>query len=260
MEKPREKEKNPRLGKRWAAGAEALWGLLFPEVCEVCGRERATAREGYLCASCTAAPGHVRHAEPPWCERCGLPFAGAFTHSFHCDNCRDLDLQFDHARAALIATPFLLDLIHRFKYGGRQWIGTRLGQWLVEAFGRHAAPEEWQGIVAVPLHPLRQRERDFNQSERLAQALGEALGLRVSVGLVRRVRATRTQALLARSERSKNVAGAFAVRPGARCEGRWLVVDDVLTTGVTTSEVAAALREAGADVVDVWTLARGVRH
>lgn len=260
MAMPREREVNLPPGAWWAATADGVWGLLFPEVCEVCGRERATAREGYLCASCTAAPGHVRPAQPPWCERCGLPFAGAFTHSFHCDNCRDLDLHFDHARAALIATPFLLDLIHRFKYGGRQWIGTRLGQWLVEAFCRHAPVEGWGGIVAVPLHPLRQRERDFNQAERLAEALGQTLGLRVSTGLVRRVRATRTQALLARSERSKNVAGAFAVRPGARCAGRWLVVDDVLTTGVTTSEVAAALREAGADAVDVWTLARGVRH
>lgn len=248
------------LGERWAARCEAAWGLVFPEVCDLCGRERATASEGYVCASCAAAPGHLRHVAPPWCDRCGLPFDGAFTHSFHCDNCRDLDLEFDHARAALIATPFLLELIHRFKYGGRQWIGTRLGQWLVEAVQRHAPAEGWNGIVAVPLHPLRQRERDFNQSERLAHALGEALGVGVSARLVQRVRATRTQALLTRSERSKNVAGAFAVRPGVRCEGRWLVVDDVLTTGVTTSEVAAALRRAGADAVDVWTLARGIRH
>lgn len=237
---------------------EAALGLFFPEVCGVCGTHRATAAEGYLCGRCREFPGHLRRVLPPWCDRCGLPFPGAITQAFVCDNCRDADLKFDRARAALVATPFLLDLIHRYKYGGATWLEPFLGDTLVEAARQALHRQTWSGVVPVPLHPRRQRERDFNQAERLAARLALAGEIPLRRGLVQRVTATRTQALLTRVERAKNVAGAFAVRPGEHCQGSWLVVDDVLTTGATTSEVASALRDAGADEVEVWTLARGV--
>jgi ComF family protein len=114
-------------------------------------------------------------------------------------------------------------------------------------------------LVPVPLHPLREREREFNQAERLAGRLGRRAGLRLVRGAVERVGATRVQASLGRGERARNVAGAFRVRDAGRVAGgRFVVVDDILTTGATTSEVAWALREAGAREVVVWTLARGV--
>jgi len=167
-------------------------------------------------------------------------------------------LQFDWARASVVATPFLLDVIHRYKYGRATFFEPFLGGLLEREAVPGLAGGGWDGLVPVPLHPVREREREFNQAERLARWLGRATGIPLETGLVRRGSATRVQASLDRRERVRNVAAAFRVGDPERVAGRrWVVVDDVLTTGATTSAVAGALREAGARAVVVWTLARG---
>lgn len=239
---------------------EAVWSLIYPGVCQICHGARATRREGYVCGECRRRAGHLRWVRPPWCARCGLPYAGEATSDFVCGNCHDLDLDFDGARASVVATDFLLEVIHRYKYGRARWFEPFLAGLLAAA----AVPElmatgPWDGLVPVPLHPLREREREFNQARRLALWLSRATAIPVRGDLVVRRGPTRTQALLARRERIKNVAGAFTVRAGRRTPGaRWVVIDDVLTTGATTSAVSQALRAAGAREVRVWTLARGV--
>ena len=93
---------------------------------------------------------------------------------------------------------------------------------------------------------MKEREREFNQAERLATHLSAATGIRLNTGLLRRVRPTATQTLLTRQQRAANMRGAFAVRPGAGLDGeRMVLVDDVFTTGATTSACAKALRAAG---------------
>ena len=119
--------------------------------------------------------------------------------------------------------------------------------------------ERWDGVVPVPLHPVREREREFNQAERLGRLLGAALQVPVRKDLVIRTEATSTQTQLSRDERTRNVRRAFAPVPGLSIPNtRWIVVDDVLTTGSTTDAVARVLRSAGAEEVVVWTVARGV--
>jgi ComF family protein len=201
----------------------------------------------------------VRLIEPPFCDRCGLPYAGAITGAFVCANCEELDLQFRQARAAVVATPLMLEVIHRYKYGGALWFEPFLAGLLVRGAGAELRREDWDGIVPVPLFPVKERERGFNQAVRLAAHLGSATGIPVQTGWVRRVRGTRTQTQLTRAERAANMDGAFAPCPGVAVKGaRVVVLDDVLTTGATTSGCADALRRAGAADVVVWTLARGV--
>ena len=76
--------------------ADPLLGFFYPECCQVCGRERAKAADGYVCAACWR---DVRFIRPPFCARCGLPFLGAVTHEAECANCRGLELHFTSARA-----------------------------------------------------------------------------------------------------------------------------------------------------------------
>ncbi|MGH7994320.1 MAG: ComF family protein, partial [Limisphaerales bacterium] len=76
---------------------------------------------------------------------------------------------------------------------------------------------------------------------------------------LRRIRPTATQTLLTRQQRAANMRGAFAVRPGVRLDGeRVILVDDVFTTGATTSACAGVLQAAGSGDVCVWTVARGL--
>ena len=230
--------------------------LFYPEVCQLCGAEPATPREGFVGGKCWA---QVRFIRPPFCQRCGLPYQGELTTPFVCTNCHDLKLYFSSARSAVVAKTVALEVIHRFKYSRALWFENFLAGLLL----REAAPglrgQPWDAIVPVPLHPLKEREREFNQSALLARHLSRATEIPCHEKILRRTTATATQTHLKRDARAVNMKNAFAVRAGARLAGQRIVlVDDVFTTGATTNDCARALREAGAAEVCVWTVARGL--
>ena len=202
----------------------------------------------------------VRFIRPPFCKRCGLPYEGEITTAFECANCRDLELHFSSARSAVAAGGMVLVAIHRYKYQRALWFENFLADLLI----REAAPvlsrEKWDWIVPVPLHPTKQREREFNQAERLARPLSLTTKIPMNTRLLKRVEPTRTQTLLTRQQRATNVRNAFSLREHRRrfSGERIVLLDDVFTTGATTSACARVLRDAGAGEVCVWTVARGL--
>ncbi len=231
-------------------------GFFYPEICRLCESERATAKNGFVCSKCWQ---QVRFIRPPFCERCGLPFEGDITTTFECTNCREMELHFSFARSAVVAKTVVLEAIHRFKYQNALWFEN----FLADLFLREAVPalqgQNWDFIVPVPLHSVKQREREFNQAERLAAHLSAAVKIPLNIKLLRRVTSTKTQTLLTREQRAENMRGAFAVRKDVKLNGEKIIlVDDVFTTGATTSACAQALRVAGAGEVCVWTVARGL--
>jgi len=239
------------------AAVKACLDLVYPPVCQLCHQHRAEAREGFVCSQCWS---QVRFIRPPFCERCGLPYDGEITSNFVCTNCQDLELHFSSARSAVVAKGVVREAIHRFKYSRALWFENFLAGLLV----REAAPVllagmPWNDIVPVPLHPLKLREREFNQADRLAAHLSRATAIPLNRKILRRVNPTATQTLLTREQRAANMKGAFGIRPGTRLAGQRLVlVDDVFTTGATTNAAARVLRQAGAAEVCVWTVARGL--
>lgn len=245
-------------GRGWRSWLEGGLGFFYPAVCQVCGVERVSAGAGYVCARCCDRPDGVRRIREPFCERCGLPFTGQMQGPFRCAHCDELELHFGFARAAVAATTLMLDVIHRYKYRREVWFEPFLANLLVQAAAPEVARGGWDCLVPVPLFPVREREREFNQSARLAARLGAATGLPVRRGVVERRRSTHTQTQLSREERAENMRGAFAPAGTRPLKGeRVVLVDDVLTTGATTSACARALRAAGAGEVCVWTVARG---
>jgi len=231
-------------------------GFFYPEICQLCERERATAKSGFVCSKCWTQVSFIR---APFCERCGLPFPGEITTAFECTNCREMELHFSSARSAVVAKTIVLEIIHRFKYRRALWFEPFLADLLV----REAVPilrgQNWDFIAPVPLFPVREREREFNQAELLAKHLSAATKIPLHNKLLRRVLPTATQTLLTREQRAKNMRGAFAVRDGIKLAGEKIVlIDDVFTTGATTSACAKVLRKAGAGDVCVWTVARGL--
>ena len=231
-------------------------GLIYPEICQLCHQERATPRDGFVCGQCWT---QVQFIRPPFCERCGLPFAGELTSMFECTNCRELDFHFRQARAAVIAKTVVLEAIHRYKYSRALWFENFLAGLLLREAGPVLNPRDWDFIMPVPLHPLKLREREFNQAELLARRLAAATRIRLNTKVLQRVLPTATQTLLSREKRAINMKGAFAVRAGVQLKGKKIIVlDDILTTGATTNACAGALRGAGATDVCVWTVARGL--
>ena len=184
---------------------------------------------------------------------------GDLTTTFECTNCRELKLHFSSARSAVVAKTVVLEAIHHFKYSRALWFEPFLADLLV----REAAPvlrgRGWDFIVPVPLHPLKQREREFNQAEILAGHLSTATGIPLSTSLLQRTAQTATQTRLKRDQRAANMKGAFDLLKGVSTASKRIVlVDDVFTTGATTNACAKALRQGKAAEVCVWTVARGL--
>lgn len=126
-------------------------------------------------------------------------------------------------------------------------VGERLGERLCEQpwFG------EIDGLIPIPLHRGRRRERGYNQSLLICEGIRERTGLPIVSDVLKRVKYTRTQTLLSPRERHKNVSDAFRVIIPEKVRGRNLVlVDDVLTTGATLNACAGELHRAG--VEKIW--------
>ena len=113
-------------------------------------------------------------------------------------------------------------------------------------------------FVPVPIHAVHFSEHWFNQAGQLCRNLGRATGLMVETRVVKRTRVTRIQTLIARSERMVKMLVAFAPYRQNLNGRRVVLVDDVLTTGATTSDCSRACKKAGAAEVGVWTLAYGL--
>ncbi len=231
-------------------------GFFYPESCQLCREQPATARDGFVCRSCWS---QVRFIRPPFCERCGLPYPGDLTAPFECTNCREMELHFSSARSAVVARGVARETIHRYKYQRALWFEPFLADLLIREAKSVLSGQPWDFIAPVPLHPVKHREREFNQAERLAVHLSAATGIPLNRNLLRRVTPTATQTVLTREQRAANMRGAFVVEDAAPMAGeRIVLVDDVFTTGATTSACAKVLKSGGAGDVCVWTVARGL--
>lgn len=223
--------------------------LLCPERCASC--PTFVDPRALFCNACGP---RVRRLGPPECSACGEPQPTQGV----CTRCRDEASAVRVARAwaayrADDATSPVARAVASFKYDG----ATRLGRRLAEVVATRAPDPTVGVVVPVPLHPRRLRRRGYNQSALLARHLARRLGCVVVLTAVVRTRDTASQVGLDVTERRTNVRGAFAVRRPADVRGRTvLVVDDVWTSGATVRAVAAALRDAGAEAVDVLTVAR----
>jgi ComF family protein len=146
-------------------------------------------------------------------------------------------------------THTLREIIHHLKYADRVSLAKPLGDILKDCLRK----ERFQGdaVVPVPLHRSRERIRGFNQAELIAVRTG----LPVLNRIVRRRKNTPSQTGLTRSERKRNLAGAFELR-GDVCGRKVILVDDVYTTGSTMNEIARTLKRGGAERVEVLTVAR----
>lgn len=226
-----------RLARNGAALRNALLDLLFPPRCVVCRRGGE-----WLCAPCAA---QFEPILPPLCPRCGRPLA-----SSHCPYCAKLPIAIDGTRAVAFFDGALRQAIHAFKYSHRTELTDHFGAMLHHYLLTFPLPVDT--IIAVPLHPARERARGYNQAALLANALAARLPLPVWNDALARTRATLSQTELDAAGRRANVRDAFVATPRVR-GAHILLLDDVCTTGATLDACGAALYAQGAQAV--WGLA-----
>jgi competence protein ComFC len=114
-------------------------------------------------------------------------------------------------------------------------------------------------FLPIPLHAEKIRKRGYNHASLLARGIGDKMGIKVIDELVR-VRKTKSQFLLKKEEREKNLKDVFSLKPGGGDQVKDRVIfliDDLVTTGATLKEAARVLQKAGAGEVYGLTLAHG---
>ncbi len=238
----------------------SVLALLYPPQCPSC--QAAVGPQDSFCAPCKE---FVQPIASPLCLCCGTPFATSAGPDHLCAHCQARPPSFRQARSwaryqSGETTPQpLSEAIQRFKYQRNLSVGRTLAALGAQYFP--LANGTYDLIVPVPLHLERLRWRGFNQSLILARAIGRTQQITVDPFLLERIRATIPQTQLREHERRANVRGAFAVAALERLRGqRVLLIDDVYTSGATIEECAKVLCRGGAEVVDVFTLARAVSY
>ncbi|MDR2845204.1 MAG: hypothetical protein LBV28_03820 [Puniceicoccales bacterium] len=239
----------------FSRAASRLLDLFFPRDCQLTGEPVDNAPWRYLSAAGLDA---LPRITGPYCETCGHPFYGLLAGPQRCPHCQELDPVFHRGKAAVLAKKAGRHLVHILKY--------RQGTWLVDDMARimmttPGFPAFLDGavLVPVPLHRKRQHHRGYSQTHFLAAALARLQPTLRVASMLERVRATPTQTRLNREQRERNVQDAFALRRGVTVDGtaRYVVLDDVFTTGATLNACCEVLVDAGAEWVDVAMFAHG---
>lgn len=250
---------------RWVEAARrfvrGVGDVVYPATCVHCQGLVEQAAEGdagfrHLCAKCAGLVDYVR---PPHCTTCGHPFFGIVEGERVCPHCEGLDPAFDEGRTAVLFRGPARSLVIELKYHrGLHVLGD-----MEHVFRRSAHVLEFvrdRILVPVPLHARKARERGYNQSLLLAETVARAAGGATTVALLlRRTVDTTTQTAFDRRARAANLKNAFALAPGAAINpaARYILVDDVFTTGSTLNGCARTLRRAGALSLGVVTFGHG---
>ncbi|MBL8727249.1 MAG: ComF family protein [Planctomycetes bacterium] len=221
--------------------------LALPPACVACGAPGAE-----LCDPCRR---NLLWRRGPACVRCGEPVlvAGRLCGGRH-DELRLIT----RLVAPLGYAGTGGALVRRFKLDADPAAAGWLLRTMAAAW-REAAADGWRraGLVPVPLHSRRRRERGFDQAAWLVAGLGVRLRLEPLTGVLVRVRHTAPQGDPRVLSRDRNVADAFGLRRASKVRDRRIVlVDDVFTSGATTRACAALLRAAGAREVAVLVACR----
>lgn len=217
----------------------------LPAQCYVCGAWPTRA----LCAACTGS--FLRPQAR--CRSCALP---APAGQAQCGPCVLKAPPLDACLAAVSYAYPWSACIARFKYGGQAAWARPLAQLMAHAPGVAPALQSCDMLLPMPLSATRLAERGFNQAHELAKRLMPA---KTRNGLLLRIRDTAPQEQLGRAERERNMRGAFMTAPEAMSllSGKRLVlIDDVMTSGASINEAAAALKQSGAAWVTGLVLAR----
>ncbi len=199
--------------------------LLFPPICKGC-EKRMDSNVGLICADC-------------W-QKLQLFPAEAIKNKI-------IPESLDQVWPVFLFDELFQKIIHALKYQGNVSIGYKIGQQMALYLPTEIKTLQPSIFVPIPLHPIKLRERGYNQSEAITRGLASNSGIRVETKLLKRIKNTATQTKLNAEERQANMEMAFAInQKSSVSSGNTLIlIDDVFTTGATLNSAAGVLRQSG---------------
>lgn len=223
---------------------DALLSAIFPDDCNciVCDKEIAKGSKYGLCEDCYKK---IKFNNGRICIRCGAPVGN---EASYCLECQNHIKHFDFARSSLVYERDAQRLILNMKFHNYRWLAKYFAEMMYDTYVENHLDAEV--IVPVPISAERHKERGYNQAELIAKYLARKLELPLVTDAVIKIKDNKRQAKLSVRQRRENVVGAYKLENRSAVKGfRVLLVDDILTTGSTMSEVSRKLKIAGATSV-----------
>ena len=234
---------------------QGLVDIAYPKTCLACkSKLDAQVNEEYICSRCRLS---IKRNIPPFCSSCGRHLEKNNRNKNICSCCLKKGLSFDRAFSPCLYEGVIKELVHEFKYKGKVHLSKPLSKIMTDFITEYDLPIDYLDfIIPMPLHKTRLREREFNQAEILSRHIASEFNKHLAPDALIRHRLTRTQTELPTNKRYLNVKDSFSVTNNYDLKNKnVLLVDDVLTTGATSSEAAYTMKKAGANIVFVLTLA-----
>lgn len=227
----------------------------FPNYCVLC-QAPVTGRK--LCHSCIVA---IKTA-PISCFQCAEPLQTAHSATldnlgeqhFICGRCQKQPPHFQRVIAGGLYLQPLSGLLQLFKFQQRIQLTHVLADILLQSIQQTADYQKPDAIIAVPLHKKRLRQRGYNQAQLIASVLSKELNIPLIRKGIYRDKITEEQTRLTLPQRKKNLRGAFRLE--AKLPQHVAIVDDVITTGSTTDELAKVFIKHQVTNVDIWCIAK----
>ena len=211
--------------------------LFFPSRCLTCGDFMEV--DCPWCAECHRFIGYM--ASRDVCVVC----CRELSQSGACASCLRRRPVYDSLTAGLVYEDDVAALLSRVKYSRDLAAAKSVAEWMAASLSM-----DFDHVAVPPVHRKDLRKRGFH----LPTLIARWLGVKAQHPLTK-VRRTEPQASLTAEGRLTNLLDAFQ---SSEVTGRWLVIDDVATTGATLSEAARALKASGASEVHAWVLARSL--
>ncbi|MFC0536182.1 ComF family protein [Pelagicoccus mobilis] len=234
---------------------EAALEVAFPSQCVGCGGAVEESEYAGICRGCSPS---LQLIADPKCLTCGFPFFGETESREHCMHCEHLLAEFRQGSSMALFRGPLRELLYALKYRNGLWALRDIRRLADRVVGLPGYVKD-AVLVPVPLHPRKLRERGYNQSELIVAELVSLFPSCASGDVLERSLDTVSQTQFDRRQRIRNLKNAFSLRQNRAIDPaqRYIIVDDVFTTGSTVNACAATLRRAGARAIDVLTVGHG---
>ena len=222
--------------------------FIFPSRCVLCDKLLPYGdklENMYLCDDCKEKFEFIKE---PTCKKCGAMISDV--NEIYCLRCKnDLLENYEFGFGLLRYNDFVKESLHKIKYDGRKEYIDFYGKCIARKYIDKFIEIDPDFLVPVPIHKHRLVERNYNQSEVLANSISSELkrlgvDIKVNNDIIFRTKYTKVLNKLDNQDRREELSDAFYTEDLSNIE-KVIIVDDIYTTGTTIDTMAKVLKNAG---------------